>query len=238
MVKRKRSTCRQPSAQRRQFVHRNAPGVRGCTQGHRTVLTLSRRLTAPLSRREIKGMCACANAQAKLAAVGASTEMITITTRCLYPPHEAVLTRRRHSRAASSSLPVVPPCAGLHTAVSKPCASNSSSVYTSMPALRFSAIAFLIFLSSALEAFFFLTILTVLPSPSTYSSASLACLTASLFADSSQSYEPFRLSVWFSKCHTSGHTWSTNCALCEMMTMPPSYALIASAMAPSESRSR
>ena len=33
--------------------------------------------------------------------------------------------------------------------------------------------------------------------------------------------------------HTMYHlTWSTNCALCEMMTTPPSYWLMASAMAP------
>mmetsp|Transcript_45802 Transcript_45802/g.147567 ORF Transcript_45802/g.147567 Transcript_45802/m.147567 type:complete len:117 (-) Transcript_45802:2812-3162(-) len=79
---------------------------------------------------------------------------------------------------------------------------------------------------------------TSFPSPSMYVSACAACLVASLFADSSQSYEPLRLSVWFSRCHTSGQTWSTNCALCEMMTTPPSYSRMASASAPSESRSR
>ena len=49
----------------------------------------------------------------------------------------------------------------------KPAASSSSSVYTSMPDLRFSAIDFLIFLSSALEAFFLaFSSLTSLPRPS------------------------------------------------------------------------
>lgn len=64
-------------------------------------------------------------------------------------------------------------------------------MYTSRPPLRFSAIAFLIFLSSALVGgFLALAMATSLPSPSMYVSACAACLVASLFADSSQSYEP------------------------------------------------
>ena len=62
-----------------------------------------------------------------------------------------------------------------------------------MPDLRFSAIAFLIFLSSAFEAFFFaFSTATSLPRPSMYVSAAFSSFAASLLADSSQSYEPLR----------------------------------------------
>ena len=64
-------------------------------------------------------------------------------------------------------------------------------MYTSMPCFLFSAMSFLIFLSSALDAgFFFFAICTSLPRPSTYESACAASLVDSLFALSSQSYEP------------------------------------------------
>jgi hypothetical protein len=49
---------------------------------------------------------------------------------------------------------------------------------------------------------------------------------------------PLTLSVWFSRCHTSGHSAEQNWLLCVIMTKPPSKSLMAPARAASESRSR
>ena len=116
----------------------------------------------------------------------------------------------RGTRAASGALGARV-SAGAYSPTRKPASSSSSSVKTSIPALRFSVTSFLIFLSSAFDAFFFFcATFTSLPRPSMYVSSSFVCLSASLFADSSQSYDPLRLSVWFSRCQTSGQTWSPN----------------------------